>query len=333
MRTGKISENVLKRSVLKRCHAKKENMVQGPGVGRDCAIFHIEGKKQLITSVSTVIGQMESGKTAEPVRQGICHAANDLLCGGGIPLAVSLSVTLPVEAEESLLREIMDSADSSCAEIGIALSGGHTTVTGAVSAPVIGISAVGTAREQQERALVPGLDLVMTGWAGMEGTALLAREREEQLRRRFSLDLVATAQTFDRKLYLGKEAQIAWDCQAAALHDVSEGGIFGALWEFCESQQVGLEAELKKIPLKQETVEICELLGLNPYCLLSGGALLAAVPDGQRLMMELSGEGIPAVLIGRTTEKKEKVLRNGEECRFLEKPARDEIWRIRDGEK
>ncbi len=310
-----------------------ENMVQGPGVGRDCAIFHIEGKKELVTSVSIVVGQIEPGKTAGLVRQGICHTANNLLCGGGIPMAVSLSVTLPVQAEESLLREIMDSADSSCAEIGIALSGGHTTVTGAVSAPIIGISAVGTARERQERALVPGLDLVMTGWAGMEGTALLAREEEERLRQRFSLDLVATAQTFDNNLYLGKEAQIVWECQAAALHDVSEGGIFGALWEFCESQQVGLEAELKKIPLKQETVEICELLGLNPYCLLSGGALLAAVPDGQRLVTELSKEGIPAVLIGRTTEKREKVLRNGEECRFLEKPARDEIWNIRDGEK
>ena len=331
MRTGKISENVLKRSILKRCKAKQENMVQGPGVGRDCAIFHVEEKSQLMTSVEAV-----AADSTARVRQVICHAANNLVCGGSKPMAVNISILLPADAEEGQLRELIDAADACCQELGMALAGGHTEVSEAVNLPIVTVCSMGIAACQEKSGstddtlsgVCPGLDLVMTGFAGMEGTALLARAKEQELLKKFPLDLVATASQFDEHLFVGKEARIALDCGAKALHDVSQGGVFGAFWELCERDGIGMEAELKKIPLKQETVEICEVFGLNPYCLLSGGALLAAVEDGQHLVMELAKEGIPAVLIGRTTEKKDKVLLNGEECRFLEKPAQDEICKI-----
>lgn len=299
-------------------------MVQGPGVGRDCAIFHVKEKSYCMTSVETVtVGLV--GR----VRQAICHAANNLICEGATPMGVSLSVLLPQDVEEGKLREIIDMADESCIEIGVALSGGHTEVTDAVSRPVVTVCAMGmTDRIEQISGIRSGLDLVMTGYAGMEGTALLAREKEGELLNKFPLDLVASAQKFDQRLFLGKEGQIALTCNVAAMHDVSQGGVFGALWELCERNGIGMEAELKKIPLKQESVEICEVFGLNPYCLLSGGSLLLAVEDGQKLVMEFAKEGIPSVLIGRTTEKKDKILINGEECRFLEKPAQDELFKI-----
>lgn len=322
MRTGKVSENVLKRSILKRCRSKQEDMVQGPGVGRDCAIFHVKEKNYCMTSVETVI-VMEM----QQVRHGIFHAVNNLICGGAEPISVSLGVTLPENAEESDLRAVMDVADDSCREAGVAISGGHTEVSSAVKKPIVTICAMGMASECIKNQICPGLDLVMTGYAGMEGTAILARAKEQELLERFPLDLVRAAQEFDKKLSLEQEGKIAAICGASAMHDISQGGVFGALWELCERHGIGMEAELKKIPLKQETVEICELLGLNPYCLLSGGASFIAVEDGQHLVMELAKNGIASVLIGRTTDKKDKVLLNGEECRFLEKPAQDEMLR------
>lgn len=322
MRTGKVSENVLKRSILKRCKSRKEDMVQGPGVGRDCAIFHVEEKNLCVTSIETV-----AADCVKKVKYVISHAVNNLICGGAQPLAVSISVMLPEDTEEGLLREIMDMADGCCVEMGIALSGGHTEVSCGVRVPIVTASALGMAAGQLS-GIRGGLDLVMTGFAGMEGTAILAMAREAELLKKFPLDLVASAKCFDEHLFLGEEGRIATECGAAALHDISQGGVFGALWELCERNGIGMEAELKKIPLKQETVEICEVFGLNPYCLLSGGALLAAVEDGQQLVMELAKAGIPSVLIGRTTDKKDKVLLNGEECRFLEKPAQDEIYKI-----
>lgn len=297
-------------------------MVQGPGVGRDCAIFHVKEKNYCMTSVETVI-VMEM----QQVRHGIFHAVNNLICGGAEPISVSLGVTLPENAEESDLRAVMDVADDSCREAGVAIYGGHTEVSSAVKKPIVTICAMGMASECIKNQICPGLDLVMTGYAGMEGTAILARAKEQELLERFPLDLVRAAQEFDKKLSLEQEGKIAAICGASAMHDISQGGVFGALWELCERHGIGMEAELKKIPLKQETVEICELLGLNPYCLLSGGASFIAVEDGQHLVMELAKNGIASVLIGRTTDKKDKVLLNGEECRFLEKPAQDEMLR------
>ena len=112
------------------------------------------------------------------------------------------------------------------------------------------------------------------------------------------------------------------------MHDVTEGGIFGALWEMAEASGVGLEIDLKKIPLKQETVEICEYFGISPYELISSGSMLMAAKDGNRLVMELQKEGIPAVIIGKATAGRDRILRNEDECRYLEPPKTDELYKV-----
>ena len=111
------------------------------------------------------------------------------------------------------------------------------------------------------------------------------------------------------------------------MHDVTEGGIFGALWEIAEASGVGLEIDLKKIPLKQETVEICEFFGINPYELISSGSMLMAAEDGNGLVMELEKAGIPAVVIGKATDSNDRVLLNEDERRFLEPPKTDELYK------
>jgi hydrogenase maturation factor len=112
------------------------------------------------------------------------------------------------------------------------------------------------------------------------------------------------------------------------MHDVSYGGVFGALWEMAESAGVGLEIELKKIPIRQETVEICEYFDLNPYKLFSGGCMLMAAPDGNALAATLAEAQIPAVVIGKTTAGNDRVLLQGEERRFLETAQTDELHKI-----
>ena len=112
-----------------------------------------------------------------------------------------------------------------------------------------------------------------------------------------------------------------------AMHDVTEGGIFGALWEMAESAGVGLEIELKKIPIKQETVEICEFFGINPYQLISSGAMLMAAEDGNRLVMNLKKAGIAATVIRKATDSNDRVIWNGEERRFLEPPKSDALYK------
>lgn len=91
---------------------------------------------------------------------------------------------------------------------------------------------------------------------------------------------------------------------------------------------IGLDVALKRIPIQQETVEICEFFGVNPYQMLSTGAALIAAADGEGLVQKMALEGIPSAVIGRTTSGKERILRNGEEVRYLDKPQMDEMYRV-----
>ena len=124
------------------------------------------------------------------------------------------------------------------------------------------------------------------------------------------------------------EAAPAVKSGVTAMHDVTEGGVFGALWELAESSGVGLLIDLRKIPVKQETVEICNFFDINPYELMSGGSMLMTAEDGNRLVMDLQAAGIEATIIGKCTDNNDRVLINGEMRRFLEPAKTDELYKV-----
>jgi len=114
------------------------------------------------------------------------------------------------------------------------------------------------------------------------------------------------------------------------MHDASEGGIFATLWELAEGAGVGLTIDIKKLPLRQETVEVCECLGVNPYELLSGGSLVMTTNDGQALAAALQQEQIPAVIVGKITDSNDRIIVNEDEIRYMDRPKQDEIYREAD---
>ena len=122
-----------------------------------------------------------------------------------------------------------------------------------------------------------------------------------------------------------QESRIAMNVGVQGMHDISRGGVFSALWELAEKGNLGIEVDLKKIPMRQETIEICEVLGVNPYELYGAGSLLMASDKGNEIIHELEKLEIPATIIGKITEDNGKVLLNGEEVRFLDRPKNDSI--------
>lgn len=169
-------------------------------------------------------------------------------------------------------------------------------------------------------------DIVVSKWIGLEGTALLARQYGEKLRERFPRRMIDEAVSFDRYLSVAPEAATAMKSGVCGLYTASRGGIFAGLWEMAEEAGVGLEADLRKIPVRQETIEICEALGKNPYELSSGGCLIMTAESGGALVMALSREGIPATMIGRTTAGNDRVLYNNGHKRYLDKPRTNRFF-------
>lgn len=163
-------------------------------------------------------------------------------------------------------------------------------------------------------------DIVASKWIALEGTARLAAQHKERLRERFPVRMIDEAVAFEKYLSVIPEAATATKSGVCGLRSLSQNGIFTGLWEMAQEAGVGLEVDLRKIPVRQETIEICEFFGESPYELASGGCLLMTAASGTILVAALMREGIPAVVIGRTTKGRERVLYNQGRKQFLNKP-------------
>ena len=326
MKTGKIPESVLKRSVLRQLHNRRDEVLLGAGVGEDCAALTLEADEVFVMSTDPITGTgKEMGSLA------VITTANDLASSGAEPVGVMLTILLPEESEEALLKEIMRDAEATCEKFHMQILGGHTEVSAAVNRPVISVSGVGKVKKDamiKTGGARPGMDIVVSKWIGIEGTVILAKERERELLGRYATTFIDRSKDLDAYISVLSEAAVAARSGVSAMHDITEGGIFGALWEMAEASGVGLEIDLKKIPVRQETIEICEFFGLNPYELISGGSMLMAAEDGNQLVHELENAGIPAAVIGKAMAGNDRVLRNEEERRFLEPPKPDELYRV-----
>ncbi len=319
MKPGKLPENVLKRSVLKSLKSKREEVKVGAAVGADCAILKFENEWE--TAVSSDVLTLTDKKKGSRI---IYKVTNNLVAAKSEPVAVMITFLMPKGFLESDMKDIMLDLEKTCREQNIQIAGGHTEVVDSLLKPLLSVTGIGKRREQPKKNQAkPGQDILVTKWIGMEGTVQLAEEKWEELTKRFSEKFLEGALALEQYFSVIPEAATAGKSDIGAMHDVSGGGIYGALWEMAESSGVGLEIDLKKIPVKQETVEICNFCNINPYELKSGGSLLLTCDCGEQLAEELIRLGIKATVIGKTTGGNDRLIMVEEEKRFLTPPKRD----------
>ena len=174
--------------------------------------------------------------------------------------------------------------------------------------------------------LQAGQDLVVAGYAGLAGTVKLAEAAKEELSRWFSdeyMEEIADAAP------LCPESPEFWRfCGAAEWEPAGEGGILTAIWNLTGAYETGVEFYLRQIPMRQETVEVCERLELNPYRLYSRGCVLLTADNGGQLVRILAEKHIPAQVIGRVNKgiAREMIVQEGRG--FLERPQPDEITKV-----
>lgn len=326
MDIGKLPENILKRSVIKQLHVRRPEVSIGPNVGEDCSAVHLEPDEEFVLTTDPITG------TASDIGElAVTISVNDLASAGAEPVGIMLTILLTPRMREAKLKAIMEQVDNACRRYNIQVIGGHTEVTEAVNQPLISVTAVGKVKRGQmvsTGGAKPGMDIVMTKWIGLEGTSIIAKDHEAELLTRLPESLVTTAKNFDQYISVLPESKIAVKHGVAAMHDVTEGGIFGALWEMGEASGVGLDVDLKAIPVKQETIEVCEFFGINPYELISSGAMLIACEDGNGLVRSLNEAGVAAAVIGKSNSSNDKRIINGDEVRYLEPPKTDALYDI-----
>ena len=323
MRPGKFSESVLKRSVLKQIKTKREEVNRGAEVGEDCAFFSFDKKEgSLITTAPIIVDEFES------IAPQLTAIVNNVAAAGGEPVGVVVSAILPDKILESVVQRLSGEMERTCHNLNLQIVGGNTLISKAVKNPILNVTVIGKKEvvlHQNFHDYKAGQDILLTKYVGLAGTAILSKMEQSKLEERLPSYIVENGISLEKEISVLPESRIAMEVGVAGMHDVSRGGIFSALWELAEKGNVGIEVDLKRIPIRQETIEICEVLGVNPYELYGAGSLLIVSDKGNQLLHELEKQQIPAAIIGKITEENGKVILNGEEVRFLDRPKNDAI--------
>ena len=325
MRSGKLPPDVLRRLVLGRLGVRRPEVLVHAALGEDAAAVGLGEEALVLTSDPITGAGQQAGWYAVHI------ACNDLAAMGAAPIGVLPTLLFPEAAGEADVEALVADVDRAARELGVEVLGGHTEVAPGLHSVIISMTAVG--RAPRDRLLAsanarPGHDLVLTKAAGLEGTAILATDLAARLRGRVSDDVMVRAQGFVNEISVVKEGLLAAELGAAALHDPTEGGLLGAVWELAEAAGCGYEIEAAQVPVRPETRAICAALGADPLKLISSGALLAATRDGPALAGGLRAGGVEAAVIGRLTTGSGRWLIEADGRQAAGPVERDELWRI-----
>lgn len=318
MNSGKVSNSILKRSVLKLIKKSSEEVLCGPGLGVDCGVIKGRERSNVVLAISDA-------------QYGVYRVTNNLAAVGAESVAIMSNIIMPEAFDEKELKTLITKMQKECSELKIQIAGVHTAVSNEVTKAIVSVTGMGYSQMDNSissKNVKPNQDIIMTKWIGIEGTRIISELKRDEILKVYTDSFLEKAVGDISEMSVIKEAKIAAENGITAMHTVSEGGIFGALWDMAEAGKVGLDVDFKKISVKQEIIEVCELFDKNPYELASSGCLLMTSQQGCDIVKILENNDIRATIIGRTTVGNDRLIHNEDEIRYLDSPKRDEIYTI-----
>lgn len=314
---------MLERMVLSTIQFLRKDVLVHAGLGEDCAVIDFGDEVCLVTS-DPITG------AAEGVGELAVHVAcNDLAANGGTPVGVQIVLLMPEHTREEEIHQIMEDIQVTAASLEVEVLGGHTEITSKVTDPVVSITAIGRApkgRYVTSKGAKPGDDILITKGAGIEATAILARDFGHLLPFEVSDQEI---RRFTKQLSVVPEGLLAAEYGVHAMHDITEGGLLGAVREICQASRVGAEIREVDVAIPQLTKAICEHFKLDPLGLLSSGSMLIVTPGGQDLVDRLGDIKVSAFVVGKITEGDHPVLvRKTGERQAIIAHVEDELWKF-----
>jgi hydrogenase maturation factor len=325
---GKIPIDILKEVVFKNLGIPRKEVTVGPSAGIDGAVLDL-GDKSLIVSMDPITGAVERiGWLAVNVN------ANDIATFGVEPAFLFSCMLLPEGADRKLVETISTQMNSAAKELGIAIVGGHCESTPSLSNPIVVCCIIGMTKKGYyvtAGGAKAADKLILTKSAGIEGTAILATDREKELNKTLNAGMLQNAKNLYNQISVVKDALIA--CKTGrvhAMHDPTEGGVAGGIHEIADASNLGVKVFEEAIAIQPETVKICRHFKIDPLQLISSGALLiSAEPrSANKIVENLKLQRIQASVIGEFIEDiSERVLtRKDGRTEILPRPLSDHLW-------
>jgi len=326
---GKIPVNILKEVVFTNLGAERKEVIVGPSAGIDGAVLDL-GNKSLIVSMDPITGAVERiGWLAVNIN------ANDVATFGVEPAFLFSCILLAEKADKKTVETICFQMDEATKDLGIAIVGGHCEVTPGLTNPIVVGCTMGITEKGNyvtAGGAKPGDKLILTKSAGIEGTAILASDREKLLKETISVATLQKAKGFYSQISVVKDAVTAFKTGGVhAMHDPTEGGLAGGIHEMADASNLGVKIFEEKIRIRPETIEICKFFQIDPLQLIASGSLLIAVKQdlADKIIEVLEKNQITAAIIGEFLSYPEKrfIIRKDGSSENLVRPSSDHLWR------
>ena len=322
---GKMLGNKLKKTILDRIDHFRSDVLVPAGPGEDSAVIDL-GDYLLVVSSDPITGaEKNAGYLAVNV------ACNDIAAAGAEPFGIQVVLLLPSTLGEEKAEILMEEIVSTAKAMDIEVLGGHTEITDLVQKPIITVTALGKAKKEEitsSSAAEAGDVLYISKGMGIEGSYILASDYKEHLiNKGVSSEALAKVSGYLNLLSVIPESRIARQNGVKAMHDVTEGGVYGAIAEMAAASELGFIIEKDNFKLKPEVEELCSKLDLDPAALISSGAMLMAAPPNIDLKLVFAENEIEIMRVGRLIEDGIYIAEKGEKKEF-KVPEKDELWKF-----
>lgn len=295
MRLGKLTNEQLDRLILSKFRHTRGEVVCSPQVGVDCAAVDLGGRLAVLSTDPITSADKHLGRLTVHI------SCNDAAAAGAEPIGLLVTLLAPPQAEEWEIGQVADELTEAAQAANVEIIGGHTEVTDCVTRMITCATVIAKAGENgilTPDGMRSGDDVVLSKYAGLEGTAVIASDFAARLSA-LTMEEIEAARGFMRDVSVVQEGLYAAAHGAHAMHDATEGGVLGAVWEMAYASGQGVVLDPEQIPVHPLTAKICACTGLDPLRLLSSGAMLIACGDGEKMCEGLRELGIPAAVIGK----------------------------------
>ncbi|WP_139905494.1 AIR synthase family protein [Clostridium thermarum] len=324
MKPGKLNWEDLKELIDENRGFQREEVVLHSGIGEDCAVINF-GDYDCVISTDPITGAGKNiGKLAVNIN------CNDIASSGVEPIGIMVTILAPEGTTLEEIKALMQEIGEEAARLNIEVMGGHTEVTSAVNKMIVSCTIIGKGKAGTSVATSGakvGDDIVVTKFMALEGTSIIVNDHEQKVQEFLTEAEIIEAKGFTDYLSVLEEGKLAGELGVNSMHDITEGGLLGALWEMAKASQVGFRVFEEKIPIKEVTKKICSSFNLDPLKLISSGSMLITMQQGERLVKALQQKGINAAVIGKITEGSGILVKEGVE-QEVPPPQRDELFNL-----
>ncbi|MDG6998218.1 MAG: hypothetical protein JRN15_03790 [Nitrososphaerota archaeon] len=302
----------------------KGGLLVPPEVGVDIGVWKSRGR--FIVSSSDPI----TGAGSRIGWHAVNVSVNDVATSGIMPEALNIVALFPSGTTTMAIRKVISEINKTARNLGVSVAGGHTEITPGLSRPIVTVTAIGSGNRFVTAADARAGDVIlMTKTAGIEGTAILSKL--SKVRGLVGAGVADRGANLIKRISILKEAKLAFQTgKVHAMHDVTEGGVLGAVYEMSIASRLGFILLEEAIPVDKSTREICSKLAVDPIRLIGSGALIIACKEESEslILNKLHSNGIRCSEIGRYLQPKEgrRLEKSSGTIVIREREIQDELW-------